>query len=172
MRGGGGKTVHPDAALVLARERARRDELKACCPDSDPWCTWHRCTWHRCTWHRCRQDVRNRPEEGITVWSRKSVGYVDAVRSDDRHPRWRLTGRIPNQHDPLPGVALGAFSGALTPANETPQVRDFRSGGTPVGGQQPVTFRAFTKTELAAGWPPEMSGARGGDVVVRSGNCD
>ena len=36
--------------------------------------------------------------------------------------------------------------------------------------QGPVGFRTFTETELAQNWPPDMSGARGGDVVLMSGN--
>ena len=33
-----------------------------------------------------------------------------------------------------------------------------------------MTFRTFTSTDLTAGWPPDMSGAKGGDVVLMSGN--
>ncbi len=49
---------------------------------------------------------------------------------------------------------------------------DFRSGPgpTPPGAAGPVGFRTFTETELAQNWPPDMSGARGGDVVLMSGN--
>ncbi|MEO7121029.1 MAG: hypothetical protein ABIY62_08030, partial [Ginsengibacter sp.] len=58
------------------------------------------------------------------------------------------------------------------PVAATPHVLDFRSGGgsTP-GGQEPVTFRTFTTSGVSTGvWPPDMSGAKGGDVVVMSGN--
>jgi hypothetical protein len=34
----------------------------------------------------------------------------------------------------------------------------------------PVTFRTFTETELNGGWPPDMSGAKGGGVVLMTGN--
>jgi len=60
----------------------------------------------------------------------------------------------------------------VVPAVSTPQVLDFRSGGgsTP-GGQEPVTFRTFSESGVSTGvWPPDMSGAKGGDVVVMSGN--
>ena len=60
----------------------------------------------------------------------------------------------------------------MIPASPTPDVRDFRSGPGPSGGsQEPVSFRTFTNGSVAqVVWPPDMSGAKGGDVVLMSGN--
>ena len=51
-------------------------------------------------------------------------------------------------------------------------MRDFRGGPGPSGGsQEPVSFRTFTNGSVAqVVWPPDMSGAKGGDVVLMSGN--
>ena len=70
------------------------------------------------------------------------------------------------------GVPLGSFTGLLDPRQPTPKPMDFRSGPgpTPPGAAGPVGFRTFTESELAKNWPPDMSGARGGDVVLMSGN--
>jgi hypothetical protein len=74
----------------------------------------------------------------------------------------------------LPQVPQGPLVGPLTPAAATQRPLDFRSGGggPPGGGtQEPVTFRTFTENGVVTGiWPPDMSGAKGGDVVVMSGN--
>ena len=58
----------------------------------------------------------------------------------------------------------------LVPSAPTPSPQDFRSGGRRPPARTPVGFRTFTQTELADNSPPDMSGARGGDVVLMSGN--
>ena len=74
----------------------------------------------------------------------------------------------------LPAVPRGPLVGPLVPVAATARPLDFRSGGGPFPGggtQEPVTFRTFTESGVSTGiWPPDMSGAKAGDVVVMSGN--
>ena len=61
----------------------------------------------------------------------------------------------------------------MLPSGQTLAPMDFGSAGGPVpgAGQQPVTLRTFTSgSENQASWPPDMSGAKSGDVVLMSGN--
>lgn len=156
------RTVHPNAALEFERFAKLRAELTRCCPPQDacgPICHFEPCERHG----------------GISVgdgYSAKSRGYVGAVEVPAKHGRWEIVQRPRHEDDEeLPGVALGPFVSQIVPSTPSPKPLDFRSGtSTPPGAQGPVGFRTFTQTELAANWPPDMSGARGGDVVLMSGN--
>jgi hypothetical protein len=90
----------------------------------------------------------------------------------DEHAEWTIKPGTLNEHQILPKVAQGPLVGQLVPAALTLQPLDFRSGPVSSGGsQQPVTFRTFTNGGVSNSlWPPDMSGAKGGDVVVMSGN--
>jgi hypothetical protein len=111
-------------------------------------------------------------EGGVDGYSRKSTARVSAVPFEERHPRWDLKPKQPHADEILPAVRQGRFVGRIQPSDATPEVRDFRSGPPPAGGAQtPVTFRRFTDSGIATGWwPPDMSGAKAGDVVLMTGN--
>jgi hypothetical protein len=107
-------------------------------------------------------------------WSVKAVGHVEPEETERKHERWTIEPHTLNDSDEtLPRVDIGPFVGHIVPSAQTPTPMDFRSGPGPVpgGAQQPVTFRTFTNgTASEAIWPPDMSGAKSGDVVLMSGN--
>lgn len=156
------KSVHPAEALQYERIKQLEAELEKCCPkedDCEPVCKFDPC--------KINGGFNN--GDG---YSMKSRGFVNAVQVSQEHEPWDIrTGTLNNNKD-LPVVIQGRLVGPVVPAVSTPQVLDFRSGGgsTP-GGQEPVTFRTFSESGVSTGvWPPDMSGAKGGDVVVMSGN--
>ena len=159
------KCEHPAQALELEKLARLRAEMHRCCPPEEK-------KLHAiCDYEPCKRGGGTTPGDG---YSMKSRGYVEAIPfyEEQRHP-WKISLRIPNEEDEnLPVVAQGSIFGQLIPSAPTPRVLDYQSSGgtTTPGGQEPVGFRTFTKTQLAANWPPDMSGARGGDVVVLSGN--
>lgn len=157
------QAVHPEQALQLEKIAKLRDELHKCCPPEehiDLVCNYEPCE----------------PQGGIKRgdgYSMKSRGFVNAVQVGEEHEPWTIEPHTLNEIEALPQVAQGPLVGPLIPAASTPRVLDFRSGGGPApsGGQAPVTFRTFSESGVTTGiWPPDMSGAKGGDVVVMSGN--
>lgn len=157
------ETVHPDAALAHRRLAELESNSHACCPppqdDDDVY-----------VYEPCRSDVTGAGDG----WSTKATATLEPERVLERHPNWRIEPHEHNESDEmLPPVGFGPFVGHIVPSGQTPAPMDFRSGGGPVpgGGQQPVTFRTFTSgSESQASWPPDMSGAKSGDVVLMSGN--
>ena len=156
------RTVNPAAALELDRHAALRAEIARCCPPEEK-------PELICEYEPCK------PQGGIKRgdgYSAKSRGYVAALEVSEEHESWQI---VQSQHheddEDLPRVPLGNFIAQIVPSAPTPQPQDFRSGSfTPPGAQAPVSFRTFTQSELASVSPPDMSGARGGDVVLMSGN--
>jgi hypothetical protein len=156
--------VHPDQALQLDRLAQLEAEMRKCCPPApgpDPICNFEPCL----------------PTGGIRRgdgYSVKSRGHIQPVQvSEGPHEKWAIEPHTLNEIEALPQVQQGPLIGPLIPAAGTPRALDFRSGGGPApsGGQEPVTFRTFTQSGVTTGvWPPDMSGAKGGDVVVMSGN--
>jgi len=157
------KLAHPEAAQHLEQFEALRAEIETCCPpecDDDLICHYEPCEPHG--------GIR-----GGDGYSAKSRGHVDPIRVSGRpHPAWTIKPNPLNDIEDLPQVQQGPIVGQLIPALPTPGVLDFRSGGGPTpGGQAPVTFRTFTQSGVTTGlWPPDMSGAKAGDVVLMSGN--
>lgn len=157
------RSVHPDAALHLEKFERLRAEVEKCCHTEhtpDLICHYEPCTPHG--------GIRN--GDG---YSAKSTGFVTPLQiSEGEHEPWTLHVGTLNDNEDLPQVQQGPIVGQLVPVAATPHVLDFRSGGSPTpGGQAPVTFRTFTESGVTTGvWPPDMSGAKGGDVVVMSGN--
>ena len=136
--------------------------MERCCPPEDtcePICRYVPC-------ERCGGIARG---DGYSV---KSKGYARPLEVGDEHAEWTIKPGTLNEHQILPKVAQGPLVGQLVPAALTLQPLDFRSGPVSSGGsQQPVTFRTFTNGGVSNSlWPPDMSGAKGGDVVVMSGN--
>jgi hypothetical protein len=156
------RTVNPAAALELDRLAKLRAEIERCCPPEDTCETI-------CRYEPCERHGGIGRGDG---YSAKSRGQVAAVKVREEHEPWQIVQRPHHEDDEnLPGVPLGEFVAQIVPSTPTPQPQDFRSGSpSPPGAQGPVGFRTFTQTELAANWPPDMSGARGGDVVMMSGN--
>lgn len=96
------------------------------------------------------------------------------MQVSEEHEPWTIVARSLNDDDEaLPQVPQGPLVGPLVPVAATPHVLDFRAGcgPAPVGGQAPVTFRTFSESGITTNlWPPDMSGAKSGDVVLMSGN--
>ena len=159
------KSVHPEQALQLEKIERLREEMEACCPkDEKPVLI-------------CRDDpadcrIGNERGSGHSVKSRGLAKRIEG--GDEQHPTWIIEPHTLNDNEDLPAVPQGRIVGQLVPSTATPHVLDFRSGGGPApsgGAQEPVTFRTFTNgafTEVV--WPPDMSGAKNGDVVVMSAN--
>lgn len=157
------RTVNPGAALEYDRQAQLRAELHECCPPTEQ-------EDEVCKYVPCPPKGGARGGDG---WSAKSRGYVNLLQTPEEHHPWTFAARPRHQEDAgRGGVPLGSFIGLIDPRQPTPRPMDFRSGPgpTPPGAQGPVGFRTFTTTELAKNWPPDMSGARGGDVVLMSGN--
>jgi hypothetical protein len=157
------KAVHPEAALQVEKFERLRAEMNKCCPPEqkpDDICDYVPC----------------QPHDGIRRgdgYSAKSRGFVNPVQvSEHPHDPWTLPAGTLNDNEDLPQVEQGPIVGQMLPVASTPHVLDFRSGGGPTpGGQAPVTFRTFTESGVTTGvWPPDMSGAKGDDVVLMSGN--
>jgi len=157
------RTVNPGAALDYERRLALRAQVNECCPPPE----------HEediCKYVPCPPKGGVRRGDG---WSAKSRGHAPRVLVAERHESWTFSERPRHEEDEgRGGVGLGSFTGLIDPRQATPRPLDFHSGPgpTPPGAAGPVGFRTFTQTELAQNWPPDMSGARGGDVVLMSGN--
>ena len=157
------RTVNPAAALDYDRHAKLRAQLNECCPPEEH-------DDHVCKYVPCPPGGGARRGDG---WSAKARGSVSLVRTPERHKEWTFVEKPRHDEDEgRGGVPLGTFTGLIDPRQPTPKPMDFHSGPgpTPPGAAGPVGFRTFTKTELAQNWPPDMSGARGGDVVLMSGN--
>lgn len=157
------RTVNPAAALEFDRLSKLRVEIERCCPPEER-------PDVICRYEPCVPDGGVQRGEG---YSAKSKATILPVEIGERpHRPWQIVYKPHHEaDDKLPVVPQGAFFAQTVLSPPTPNVLDFRSGGVPTpGGQEPVTFRTFTTTELSAGWPPDMSGAKGGDVVLMSGN--
>jgi hypothetical protein len=160
------RSADPRAALELDRLTALRDRIDACCPppeaeDDD------------CDCGRCGDPRRQEDDDGRGHgWSVKARGHVDPRKVPERHKRWTVPDKARHaKDDQLPTLGRGPFVGRLEPAPQSPSPQRLMSGGTmPGGAQGPVTFRTFTGSERSGAWPPDCSGARGGDVVLMSGN--
>lgn len=154
---------HPDQALQRSRLAQLESKVRACCPPEVPDDTVYK-------YVPCERGGFPGAGEG---WCVKSVAQVTPERVSSEHPSWKIKPHKMNESDEtLPAVERGPFVGQLVPSNQTATPMDFRSGSGPVpGGQQPVTFRTFTNGSETQGlWPPDMSGAKSGDVVLMSGN--
>lgn len=158
------RTVNPAAALELDRIAKLRADIERCCPPEEK-------PDLICRYEPCEPHGGIRRGDG---YSAKSRGFISPVQvSEGPHEPWTIEPHTLNEIEALPQVAQGPLVGPLIPAASTPRVLDFRSGGGPApsGGQAPVTFRTFSESGVTTGiWPPDMSGAKGGDVVVMSGN--
>ena len=157
--------AHPDQALLADRLAKLEAKQRECCEDEEP--PEDHYHYEPCHTHGGRRDGS---EEG---WSVKARASVPAEDVPERHKRWSFEDHERHTADKsLPPVEQGPFVGFIVPSTQTPAPMDFRSGSGPVpGAQEPVTFRTFTDSGLTdAGWPPDMSGAKAGDVVVMSGN--
>ena len=157
------KCAHPEQALQLEKFAKLRAELAKCCPPDDK-------PIAICCDEPCVRGGGLGRDDG---YSMKSRGYVEALPiNEGPHRPWKIETQELNESDErLPQVPQGRIVGQLVPVPPTPGVLDFRSGTAPSGSQEPVTFRTFTETGIKTNvWPPDMSGAKGGDVVVMSGN--
>jgi hypothetical protein len=157
------RSVHPEQAVQASKLAQLQAQMEKCCPpEKKPEPPYH--------FEPCK------PNRGFVIgdgYSAKSRGHVEPVRVSDEHAPWQIVPAVPHEHEALPPVPQGPLVGPIVPAAATARPLDFRSGGgpTPSGGQEGVTFRTFTSSGVVTGvWPPDMTGAKGGDVVLMSGN--
>jgi hypothetical protein len=156
------KAVHPEQALQLEKFDKMRAELQKCCPPDDK-------PELICHYEPCERGGGISRGDG---YSMKSKGFLCPVPFDDRpHKPWHIEPDTLNDNEAMPRVPQGPIVGQLVPSNFTPNILDFRSGTAPSGSQDPVSFRTFTNSGITTNlWPPDMSGAKGADVVLMSGN--
>jgi hypothetical protein len=158
------RAVHPEQALALDRIAALEARVNSCCPPHDEEdAPYH---YEPCT--------HGGPPGSGDGWSVKATTEVPAEQVEGRHRGWKIERHHLHESDEsLPGVPEGPFVGRIVPSAQTATPMDFRSGSGPVGGgaQQAVSFRTFTSgTETQNLWPPDMTGATSGDVVLMAGN--
>jgi hypothetical protein len=156
------RAVHPEQALQVENLARLRAEMEKCCPPEDE-------PEEICCGKPCERGGGIRRGDGHSV---KSKGFVDPVRVTEEHKPWKITDHELNENQRMPRVPQGRLVGPIVPSSATPNVLDFRSGSGPIGGsQEPVSFRTFTASGITRTlWPPDMSGAKGGDVVLMSAN--
>ena len=157
------RTVNPAAALELDRLGKLRAEIERCCPPEDACETI-------CHYVPCKPLGGIRRGDGYSMKSRGSV--LAAPYRERPHAPWKIVPRVPHEADEnLPPVPLGPIVGPIVPSAPTPQPLDYQSGAPTPGPQDPVTFRTFTEDGVVTTiWPPDMTGAKAGDVVLMSGN--
>jgi hypothetical protein len=157
--------AHPDQALQLERLAKLEAELRRCCPEAAA-------PELICRFEPCEPHGGFRPGDGYSVKSRGIARPLDV--GERPHEPWVIRPHEMHEEEFLPAVPRGPLVGPLVPVAATARPLDFRSGGGPApggGAQEPVTFRTFTESGVSTGiWPPDMSGAKAGDVVVMSGN--
>lgn len=155
------KSAHPEQALQLEKFAKLQAEIQKCCPPQKK-------PDEICCYEPCERGGKFPRGDG---YSMKSRGYIDPVHVSEEHKPWKIEPHELNEDEEMPRVPPGQIVGQLVPAVPTPRILDFRSGAAPSGSQEPVTFRTFTNTGIVTNvWPPDMSGAKGGDVVLMSGN--
>ena len=158
------RAVHPEQALALDRIAAIEARVNSCCPPEGP----RDDPYH---YEPCTPGGAAGSGDG---WSVKATTEVAAEQVEGRHPGWEIQRhRLHESDDMLPRVVEGPFVGRIAPSAPTAKPMDFRSGGGPIGGgaQQAVSFRTFTSgSETQNLWPPDMTGATSGDVVLMAGN--
>ena len=154
---------HPDQALQFDRIPKLESEFRRCCEDETP-------PKRICHFKPCEPNGGHHPGDGFSA---KSRGYARLLETDPQgHEPWTIEPHGMHEDEFLPPVPRGSIVGPLVPVAATARPLDFRGGGFPVGGaQDPVSFRTFTESGVVTGiWPPDMSGAKAGDVVLMSGN--
>ncbi len=156
------KAAHPAEAAQYEKIAHLQAELEKCCDKvkaPEPVCKFEPCL------------IDGGINNG-SGYSMKSRGFVSIVQVPEEHEPWTIEPHELNDNEIMPKVPQGRLVGQLIPSAHTPDVLDFRSGGGPSGGsEQPVSFRTFTNGASTNNlWPPDMSGAKGGDVVLMSGN--
>lgn len=166
-----GRSSNPAAALELDRIAELRHRIDECCAD-DGEGAGHPAEEDDCEPCHCFDTHGGADDDqGRTGWSVKSRGHVDPVKTSDRFRSWEIQDKPHHaKDDQLATLGLGPFVGRLDPVAQTPSPQPFAQGTTAPGAQGPVTFRTFTGSTRSGTWPPDCSGARGGDVVIMSGN--
>ncbi len=157
------KTSNPEATLKYQELEKIRLQMLKCCPSAEidkPICTYEPC--------KISEDGTN------TGYLMKTKAYVDPVPFDEKpHHPYKMEFVLDDEGDDEIKVPTDLFRGHIIPSPPTPHVLDVRDGSfVPGGGLDPVVFRTFTNPGVDnKGWyPPDMSGATAGDVVIMSGN--
>ena len=155
------ETSFPAGALERSRRgeaQRRRDE---CCPPEEPQPV--------CQPSACPPDA----ERGD---GKLHHGAAVAVRVDGApYPPFEIMGEAAEGRniDHYPLVPAGPLRGSLAPVIPALEIRDYQGGAGDGGAANPVQF--FVDTAVGSkvafkGFPPDLSGASGRDVVMMSGN--
>ena len=157
------KTFNPEATLKYQQLEKIRIQMLKCCPEEKP-------PTPICTYEPCKAD-NSGVSEGYLI---KSKAFATPVPFDEKpHHPYKMEFILDEEGDDEIKVPTGLFTGHIKPSPQTPHVLDFKDGSfVPGGGLDPVVFRTFTNPGVDnKGWyPPDMSGATAGDVVIMSGN--
>ena len=157
------KTSNPEATLNYGQMEKIRQQMLRCCPEKEP-------EKPICVYEPCKPSDTG----GNSGYLTKNIGYATPVPFDEHpHPPYKMEFHLDEEGDEEIKVPTGLFTGHIVPSPQTPRVLDFRDGTFAPGGPgDPVVFKTFTNPGVDnKGWyPPDMSGAVSGDVVIMSGN--
>ena len=154
------RMVHPEQALQLDRLTQMRADLVRCCPDEAQLPSL-------CEFTPCEH-----PDSVLRDgWSRKSTAFVALVECSDRHRPWKIVAdRAHNESDDqIPPVRLGTFRSFLVPSVEVAAPLDAADASS-AGSQAPINIRQTGRADLSGAFPPDMSGATAGQIVLMTGN--
>ena len=155
------ESAFPAAALERARHGEALRRVEECCPPPKP--------EPICEPRPCPPDAE-RGEHGL------QHGEAAAVQVDGApYPPYEIAGEAAEGRniDHYPVVPAGPLRGSLAPVIPALDIRDYQGGAGGGGAANPVQFYVDTPAGSKVsfkGFPPDMSGASGSDVVMMSGN--
>ena len=155
------ESAFPTAALERARHGEAQRRLEECCPPPKPEPT--------CEPRPCPPGAE-RGEHAL------QHGEAAAVRVEGApYPPFEIAGEAAEGRnlDHYPIVPAGPLRGSLAPVVPALDIRDYQGGAGSGGAANPVHFYVDTPVGSKvsfSGFPPDMSGASGSDVVMMSGN--
>lgn len=154
------KSADPAAALEVERLRQLAERVSDCCPPEDPEPV--------CKVVPCIPGA----DEGEAPLQKGSTCGIHVTGAP--YPPIETPGETEGRNiDVFPSVPAGPLRGSLAPVLPAVGVQDITGGAGLGAGADPVVF--FTDTPFGSkvsfkGFPPDMSGASGQQVVLTSGN--
>lgn len=162
------RSVHPEQSLQLERLEKVRADFERRCPSVEK------------PEELCHFEPP-KPHGGIAInegYSAKSHGTAHPVPfNEEPHPPWTIkSGPVEEEEEEgAPLVKQGPITGRLEPSRisvlDHKSDRPDRPDRPEPTTEEPVKFRTFSRSPIPEGpTPPDMSGAKAGNVVLMSGN--